>query len=100
MSAFVSSSGRRPKAEAPDRARYFCSSELIARALAGASIIEDDPNPPYRFGSVAEGLGLTVRRFRGTADKAIQARGIEPDGYGWAKLIEDVLAKDHPELVG
>jgi hypothetical protein len=40
-----------------------------------------------------------VLRFRGTADKAIEARGIEPDGYGWAKLIGDVLAKDHPELV-
>jgi hypothetical protein len=33
------------------------------------------------------------------ADKAIEARGIEPDGYGWAKLIGDVLAKDYPELV-
>jgi Immunity protein 51 len=33
------------------------------------------------------------------ANKAIEARGIEPDGYGWAKLIGDVFAKDHPELV-
>jgi hypothetical protein len=32
------------------------------------------------------------------ANKAIEARGIESDGYGWAKLIEDVFVRDHPEL--
>jgi hypothetical protein len=33
------------------------------------------------------------------ANTAIEARGVKPDGYGWAELIEDVFTKDHPELV-
>ncbi|HKD26805.1 MAG TPA: Imm51 family immunity protein [Xanthobacteraceae bacterium] len=33
------------------------------------------------------------------ANKRLQDLGLEPDGYGWAKLIEGVFAKDHPELV-
>src|SRR6266446_3704971 len=32
------------------------------------------------------------------ANKEIEALGLEPDGYGWAKLIEAVFAKDHPKL--
>jgi hypothetical protein len=32
------------------------------------------------------------------ANKAIEDRGLEPDGYGWAKLIGDAFTKDHPEL--
>ena len=33
------------------------------------------------------------------ANKRLQDLGLEPDVYGWAKLIEDVYAKDHPEPV-
>ena len=32
------------------------------------------------------------------ANKEIEALGQQPDGYGWAKLIEAVFAKDHPKL--
>jgi hypothetical protein len=34
------------------------------------------------------------------ANRAIEALEIEPDGYGWAKLIDAVFTKDHPELAG
>jgi hypothetical protein len=33
-----------------------------------------------------------------TANKRLEDLELEPDGYGWAKLIEDVFAKEHPEL--
>jgi hypothetical protein len=33
------------------------------------------------------------------ANKQIVALELEPDGYGWARLIEAAFAKDHPGLV-
>ena len=34
-----------------------------------------------------------------SANAEIEALGLELDGYGWAKLIEAVFAKEHPKLV-
>ncbi len=34
----------------------------------------------------------------GSANQKIEALGAEPDGYGWANLINSVVAKYHPEL--
>ena len=35
----------------------------------------------------------------GPANVELQKAGLEPDGYGWAKLIEAVFARDHPASV-
>lgn len=32
-------------------------------------------------------------------EKLIEEMGNEPDGYGWAELIEQVIARDFPELL-
>jgi hypothetical protein len=33
------------------------------------------------------------------ANEEIEASGLEPDGYGWAKFIAATFEKDHPDLL-
>ena len=33
-------------------------------------------------------------------NKSIQNGGVEPDGYGWCNVIQSMIAKYHPEIVG
>lgn len=33
------------------------------------------------------------------ANRKIESLGVEPDGYGWANVLNSVIAKHHPELV-
>ena len=32
------------------------------------------------------------------ANAKVEARGVEPDGYGWANVINSVVGRHHPEL--
>jgi len=33
-------------------------------------------------------------------NNSIQNLGVDPDGYGWCTVIQNVISKDHPEIVG
>lgn len=34
------------------------------------------------------------------ANKKIESLGVEPDGYGWSNVIQSVIEKHHPNMLG
>jgi len=95
-----------PKWNIPENLQAF----IDADGSDGDGIWEDDSWDPIQL-TVMAGTSYGGRDIplswqiefqpadvREEAKKAMEARGIELDGYGWAKLIHDVFAKDHPEL--